>query len=259
MFYRLENSQWFYRVGTNNGTTWSDQARLIYSNEQMYCQFAETNTPGVLRVCCYTNPSGSDTAIRMGYFHLDNLTLYGIDNSTVMGTSDIQLSSVPIIIPAPSNGKVNRLYRAAKTDVGTAKILYCVFTNSSGATDGVYYLYDSGTTVEIVAAGTGLWIPKTQLGAEWIGDNKIAIGRGYEGSDLIEIYDYQNGEISFDRTVASHVRISNGSNHYRTARPMCDNNQKALIYYQGYSNPNSYIDFTTDGHIYSLETNQLLI
>ena len=261
LFYRWNDKNWAYRTMTWNGSDmgdWSSQKLLVIDTEKMYCQFTETATPGILRICSYTNPSGTDTAIRMAFLHLDNMTVYDIDNETVIGTENISRTDLSIIIPSPENGKLNRLFHAAKTNINKTLILYCVFgTESQG--DGIYYVYDNGNSYEIAGAGIAVWIPKAQLGVHWIGENKIAVARDYQGNDLIEIYNYTNGVVSLDRLVTSHVRSSNGVSYYRTGKPMIDNNQRALLYLQGYQNPNSYKNQIYDSHIYDLTENKLLV
>lgn len=261
LFYRISNISWGYRIGTNGGTTWSDETVLMTNNQQMYCQFTETTTDGVLRMCCYTNPGESDTAIRMGFLHLDDMTLYDTDNQTAIGTSNIQRTSVSIVIPAPVDGKVNRLFNSAKTAINKTMILYSVFSvhGEGSGDDGKYYVYDNGTIIEVADCGLALWTPKAQLGIAWVGTSQIAVARGYDGKDWIEIYDYDNGTVTFNRTVASADRTSHETENYRTARPMIDNNNKALIYIQGYFNIDSFEDFIMDGHIYDLNSNELLI
>ena len=142
LFYRLNNTKWAYRIGTNGGTTWSDETIFIADpgTDQIYCQISETTTAGVLRVCCYTNPAASDTAIRMGFLHLDDMKLYDTDNETVIGTTNISRTDITIIIQVPSSGKVNRLFSAAKTAITKTLVLYSVFTieGEGEGTDGEY-------------------------------------------------------------------------------------------------------------------------
>ena len=263
LFYRLSNTQWAYRIGTGSGktygTVWSGETILINFNAQIYCQFAETTTPGVLRVCCYTNPSASDTSIRMAYLHLDTMTLYDIDNVTALGNSNIDLSNVSVIIAKPTSGKVNRLFNAAKTAINDNKILYCEFTNTADVSDGIYYVYDNGNRVKVADAGMPFWNPKYQLGVHWIGSDKIVVGRGDSTDDKIEIYDYLDGVVSFNKLVVSQRRVSHGVQFYRTGRPIVDNNQKVILYFQGFYNHNMFTDFTTDAHIYDIENDKVLL
>lgn len=251
MFYRLGITKWAYRISNDYGLTWSDEVVLITAPMQYYIQLTETTTNGVLRMCCYSNPEYSDTAIRMGYLHLSDMTLYDTDNVTVIGTSNIDKDDVTVIIPIPNNGKVNRLYNSAKTEIGNTLVLYCEFTNSGSSTDGVYKLYDNGVIVNIANAGRGLWIPKTQLGVAWIGNDKIAVARGEVSDDVIEIYSYDSTthEVTFETEV---VRKTRGSLGIRTARPMIDQNQKTLIYFQGFFDSIGYTNFVTDGKIFQL-------
>ena len=244
LFYRTGTKAWAYRISDDFGETWSSETILVQADVQYYCQFTETTSDGILRMCCYSNPDANDTNIRLAYLHLDDMTLYDTDDATVIGTESIEPSEITIIIPI-EEGKLNRLYNAAKTAVGDNKVLYCKFSNS---TNGEYFVYDNGTDVKVADAGQALWIHKTQLGIAWIGTEQIAVGRATNSDDLIEIYDYSNQTVTFNKTVVDNPRVNN----IRTARPMIDNNQKTLIYYYGYYNPSSYKDFTTDGVIYDL-------
>jgi hypothetical protein len=193
----------------------------------------------------------------MGFIHLDNMTLYDSDNATELGTSAVARTAVSVVVPITS-GRLNRLFNAAKTDIDKTLILYATFTTESNS-DGIYYVYDDGDTVQVAACGYALWMPKAQLGIAWIGTEQIAVARGESTTDVIEIYDYSNGTVTLNRTVVSHATTYNGIIYYRTARPMIDNNSKALVYFQGYFNAGSYENFITDGHIYDLETNELLV
>ena len=248
LFYRTGNKSWAYRISSDFGYTWTSEVRLVNALNQFYCQFTETTTDGVLRMCCYSNPDYDDTNIRMGFLHLDNMTLYDTDNTTIIGTTMIAPSSITIVVPVVS-GKSNRLFNAAKTSIVDTKILYCTFTRNSG-TDGEYYIYDNGTSVKVADAGYALWIPKYQLGIAWIGTNKVVCARGFEGKDLIEIYDYANGEVILNETVAENPR---GELWIRTARPMVDINQKSFVYFKGYYDTASYTNFEADGVIYNME------
>lgn len=249
LFYRTGNNGWSYRISEDFGYTWSTETKLIQATHQYYCQFTETTTNGVLRLCCYSNPEQNDTNIRMAFLHLDTMDLYDIDNSTIIGCQSIPPSDISVVVPITA-GKLNRLFNAAKTAVGDTKILYCKFSVDSSS-DGEYYIYDNGSNIKVADAGLALWIPKAQLGVAWIGTNQIAVARGHEGADMIEIYNYNNGVVTLNNLVTSKAR---GTNGIRTARPMIDNHQKTLLYIQGYFDGNSFYNFTMDAHIYNLDS-----
>ena len=238
--------RWAYKISNDLGETWGDENVLITADRQYYIQLTETNTAGTLMLLCYSNPSYDATDIRCGYLHLGNMTLYQSDNATVIGTN-VDYHDINIMV-SPSTGKKLRLYNGAKTNAGDIKFLYCEFTNTGSSSDGVYKVYDNGNNYNIVNAGKGLWIPKTQLGIAWIGINKFAVARESGGTDYLEIYDYDTstGVSTLNEVVDS---MPNSGNR-RLARPMVDTvNNEALVYWKGYFNPNNYVDFFTDGRI----------
>jgi hypothetical protein len=247
LFYRTGNTGWSYRISSDYGKTWTSETKLVQSTVQYYIQLTETTTDGVLRMCCYSNPAENDMNIRMGYLHLDTMTLYDTDNATTIGTSSITPSQITAVIPV-TTGKMNRLFNAAKTAIGDTKILYCVFSDVG---DGEYFVYDNGDAVKVADAGIALWAPKAQLGIAWIGTSQIAVARGSQGRDLIEIYDYSNKTVTFNKTVADNAR---GTLGIRTARPMIDDHQRTMVYLKGYFNQSSFKDFAMDGNIYDLIT-----
>ena len=239
--------RWAYMVSNDLGATWGDENVFITANRQYYIQLTETNTAGTLMLLCYSNPQYDATDIRCGYLHLDTMTLYQSDNATVIGTTSIDFHNINIMV-SPSTGKKLRLYNGAKTNVGDIKFVYCEFTNSGTNTDGVYKVYDNGNNYNIVNAGKGLWIPKTQLGIAWIGTNKFAVCRESGGTDYLEIYDYDSS--TGVSTLSKVIDSMPNSGNRRLARPMVDDaNHEALVYWRGYFNPNNYTDFYTDGRI----------
>ena len=263
LFYRGSNNQWLYRVSAgideSGLQTWGEERRFIYHNDQMYCTFRKTNTDGVLLLCTYTNPSANDTSIRCAYMHLDSMTLYETDNATVIGT-EVALTDVPSLIPIPGDGKVNRLFEAAVTPIGNIKIAYCVFTNASESSDGVYKIYDNGTITDVVESGVATWVPKAQNGIGWIGTDRLIVGRGYSGRDLIEIYDYDVTDgVTLERVIANNERTKNGTSNNRTSKPIIDTNQRVCLFWEGYYNPSVFTNFYTSAKIYSLEDNEILV
>lgn len=250
LFYRLDDKKWVYRISNDFGLTWSAATVLVVSNIQYYCQFTETTIAGVLRMLSYSNPQYDDSNIRESYLHLDDMTLYKEDNQTIIGQTNISPSSISIIIPVPT-GKKLRLYNGAKTAIGDTKVLYSSFSPES-FDDNEYYVYDNRNSYKVCDSGLLLnHLPSHgDLGMAWIGTSKIAVARNdNNGHDILEIYDYANGVVTFNKEVDRTTISSQG----RLARPMVSNDNDAIIYWKGFYNINSYNDFITDGNVYIIE------
>ena len=246
LFYRVAAVSWGYRYSDDEGETWSEETILVTDAEQMYTQITETTTPGVVRLLLYRNAAFSDTSIHMGFLHLDSLTVYNADNSTILGESEIDLDSFTTMVSNPSGGKHNRMFMAAVTATTRALFLYNVFTSTSGANDGAYYVYDNGTSVKICDSGAPHWQPTRTGGADWIGTEQIVIGRENNGIDYIELYNYSNGVVELDKEITH--KPTTGS--IRTILPKVDINGKAIVYVHGYYT--AYTDFNTDSRVYEL-------
>lgn len=174
LFYRICNLQWAYRYTTDRGVTWSDEVILIVSDAQYYCLFKKTTSDNVIRVISYTNPGASpqDTNIRQSFFHTDTNTLYNSNNSTALGTNNINKSSIDIIIPNDSTLTNQRLLDVAVSAVNAPMILYAPY---STYTNAIYRLYNAGVIKDIVSVGTPLINASYFLGAKFIGTDKIVV------------------------------------------------------------------------------------
>lgn len=95
-----------------------------------------------------------------------------------------------------------------------------------------------------------LWNPKYQLGASFIGDNRIVLGREENGFDKIEIYNYDEEEIQLNKEFFSELT---GNSFVRNARPIVDINQEVFLWHRGFYNPNMYTNFFTEAKIYDLQ------
>ena len=81
-----------------------------------------------------------------------------------------------------------------------------------------------------------MWNPKYQLGASFIGDNRIVLGREENGFDKIEIYNYDEKEIQLNKEFFSELT---GNSFVRNARPIVDINQKVFLWHRGFYNKNN--------------------
>ena len=252
LFYRVNNISWAVRSSADKGETWTDEKILLVSTMQYYCKFAPTLTDGVLRMVMYSNPTATDPNIRMGFLHLDNGNIYNADDSELLGTQEISYTLFDVILPVES-GKTQRLHDVAITAINRPLFLFCPFTTASNQ-DGVYKIYDAGTIVDVCNAGLALWNPKYQCGCTWINPGKILAIRAdtaIGGYDVVEIYNYVNGEVSLDKELARKAR---GNIRLRYARPIVDVNGKSALWFSGYYNINNFKDFNGDAVIYDLTT-----
>ena len=254
LFYRVSNTKWVYRFSTDGGKTWTDEKVIVNGGSlQYYCKFTETTVDGLVRICMHSNPSSADTNIRMGFINLSTGNIYNSDNTTLLGTQNISHSNFDIIIPN-EDGKTQRLFDVGVTAPNQPLVLYAPFTTAL-ATDSIYKLYDSGVTVTVCNGGVSLWQPKYQLGGAFIGTDKIVTSRGYEGKDMIEIYDYSNGSVALNKLV---YQESRGDVGIRNARPIVDINGKAFLWHRGYYDPDSYTNFNTDAIIYLMDSEEII-
>ena len=248
IFYRVSNKSWAYRYSPN-GTKWSAEKIIITAKMQYYCKFMPTTTNGVIRICMTSNPDAEDANIRMGFMNLDPNEIYNSDNKTLLGKANIPSNQFDIIVSKPL-GQSQRLLDVAVTEPEKPMILYATFKYDFATKNSVYNLYDTDKSLEICNGGNPLWNPKYQLGASFIGDNRIVLGREENGFDRIEIYNYDKEKIQLDKEIYFELI---GNTFIRNARPIVDINQKVFLWHRGFYNPNVYTDFFTKEKIYDLQ------
>lgn len=248
IFYRVSNKSWAYRY-SSNGTKWSAEKIIITAKMQYYCKFMPTTTNGVIRICMTSNPDAEDANIRMGFMNLDTNEIYNSDNKTLLGKANILSDQFDIIVSKPL-GQSQRLLDVAVTEPEKPMILYATFKYDFVTKNSVYNLYDTDKSVEICNGGNPLWNPKYQLGASFIGDNRIVLGREENGFDKIEIYNYDEEEIQLNKEFFSELI---GNSFVRNARPIVDINQEVFLWHRGFYNPNMYTNFFTEAKIYDLQ------
>lgn len=247
IFYRVNNKSWAYRY-SSNGTKWSAEKIIITAKMQYYCKFMPT-TNGVIRICMTSNPDAEDANIRMGFMNLDTNEIYNSDNKTLLGKANIPSDQFDIIVSKPL-GQSQRLLDVAVTEPEKPMILYATFKYDFATKNSVYNLYDTDKSLEICNGGNPLWNPKYQLGASFIGDNRIVLGREENGFDKIEIYNYDEEEIQLNKEFFSELT---GNSFVRNARPIVDINQEVFLWHRGFYNPNMYTNFFTEAKIYDLQ------
>ena len=248
IFYRVNNKSWAYRY-SSNGTKWSAEKIIITAKMQYYCKFMPTTTNGVIRICMTSNPDAEDANIRMGFMNLDTNEIYNSDNKTLLGKANIPSDQFDIIVSKPL-GQSQRLLDVAVTEPEKPMILYATFKYDFATKNSVYNLYDTDKSLEICNGGNPLWNPKYQLGASFIGDNRIVLGREENGFDKIEIYNYDEEEIQLNKEFFSELT---GNSFVRNARPIVDINQEVFLWHRGFYNPNMYTNFFTEAKIYDLQ------
>ena len=248
IFYRVNNKSWAYRY-SSNGTKWSAEKIIITAKMQYYCKFMPTTTNGVIRICMTSNPDAEDANIRMGFMNLDTNEIYNSDNKTLLGKANIPSDQFDIIVSKPL-GQSQRLLDVAVTEPEKPMILYATFKYDFATKNSVYNLYDTDKSLEICNGGNPLWNPKYQLGAYFIGDNRIVLGREENGFDKIEIYNYDKEEIQLNKEFFSELI---GNSFVRNARPIVDINQEVFLWHRGFYNPNMYTNFFTEAKIYDLQ------
>lgn len=208
-----------------------------------------TTTNGVIRICMTSNPDAEDANIRMGFMNLDTNEIYNSDNKTLLGKANIPSDQFDIIVSKPL-GQSQRLLDVAVTEPEKPMILYATFKYDFATKNSVYNLYDTDKSLEICNGGNPLWNPKYQLGASFIGDNRIVLGREENGFDKIEIYNYDEEEIQLNKEFFSELT---GNSFVRNARPIVDINQEVFLWHRGFYNPNMYTNFFTEAKIYDLQ------
>lgn len=248
IFYRVSNKSWAYRY-SSNGTKWSAEKIIITAKMQYYCKFMPTTTNGVIRICMTSNPDAEDANIRMGFMNLKTNEIYNSDNKTLLGKANVPSDQFDIIVSKPL-GQSQRLLDVAVTAPERPMILYATFKYDFATKNSVYNLYDTDKSIEICNGGNPLWNPKYQLGASFIGDNRIVLGREENGFDKIEIYNYDKEKIRLDKEIYFELT---GNSFVRNARPIVDINQKVFLWHRGFYNPNMYTNFFTEAKIYDLQ------
>ncbi len=245
--YRVNNTLWAYR-SSKDGFSWSDEVILVKASKQYYCRFVSISDSNLIRVLMYSNPSQDCNDIRMGFLDPVTGNMLNADGVTSLGNNNISYDSFDIVL-SPEEDKKQRLFDVAVTGKDQVRFLYASFS-PKGNCDSIFRLYDSGSITDICAGGKDLFTNKYQLGASFIGNDRIVTARNQDDKDIIEIYKIKPEEVSLVKSV---YQQENGTDNIRNARPIADVNGKAVLWHNGSYASNSYTDFDTSAYLYFLE------
>jgi len=234
LFYRGENGLWFYK-NSEDCTAWSSETVAIMAKKDTsgqynyFCRFRPTTDSRLIRIVMQAVP-GEDipTDIRMGFLNTADGLIYNADSFTPLGNEKIDYSNFNIIQSADT-GKALNLLDVAVTSPNAPKFIYTSFTDEKGKNDSKYILYNAGRKYDICDGGKDLSDPGLQLGAAFLGSDKIAAARSSDGKDIVELYTVSNSAVTFEKEAYS-IDSSDGT---RTGRPIADQNGKAVIWHQG--------------------------
>ncbi len=252
LFYRVNNNSWAYRT-TKDGVNWTDEVVLVKASMQYYCRFVPTTDDKWIRVIMYSNPTATAPEIREGFLNTEDNYLYNSDRQERLQSKNNSYDTLKVLLNV-DEGKTQRLFDVCKTKPEETRFLFTKFTAKKNTNDCQYFMYDKGNTIKICDGGKPLWDPKYQLGASFIDNDTITIGRNNGNEDCIEVYKY-NGT-SFEKT--NDVYSEKTTNGVRNARPIADVNGKAILWHNGYYNPDKYTDFDTSAKLFFLQGDVVL-
>ena len=209
-FFRYNNNSWHCLSSSDGGYTWGDEKKIIEAPFQYYCKFQETTVPGLLRLCMYSNPSGEDPSIRMGFLDLNTGLIYNSDRQTVLGNWDVGIYYVrfdQIIIPRLTQ----RLFDVAVTEPEDPSILVGQYPDKQNDT-AIYYWYNSGELKYICDAGESLLHYSYLNGMAFYGTDRVVLSRSDKldvpnGKDYIEIWRLGNNP-ALEKTIYSEEKQS---------------------------------------------------
>lgn len=256
-FFRHNNQNWHSLASYDSGETWGDEKRILNSSMQYYCKFQKTTVDGLLRMCMYSNPAGTDPSIRMGFLDLNSGTIYNSDNATILGNWENGVSYLDfdqIIVPEHTQ----RLFDVAISDPNDISILICSFSMNSND-DAEYLWFKNGSIIKICDAGESFWYPKYQNGVSFLGTDRAILGRSDKtnvpnGRDYIEVWNLESVP-TLNKRIYSEEK---GPANIRNIRPIVDQDGKVIIWQRGYYDHYSYNNFHTDTMIYLVEEDRVV-
>ena len=265
LFYRYNNTSWAYR-SSKDGMTWTKESVLIKAHlpsdptkgMQYYCKFVPTTDENLIRILMYSNPTTEDPNIRMGFLNTENEYVYNADGKTGVGESELEYTEFKVI-QSVEDKKTQRLLDAAVTAPDKPRFLFTSFTAARAKNDCVYYVHDSGKAYEICQGGAPLWDPKYQLGASFVGSDRIVTARNENAADIVDLWSFDGTKVTKIKEVSKHYVDFNEKGYgNRDARPIVDVNGKAILWHRGYYDNQSFYHFDTSAVLYLVDEDKLI-
>lgn len=232
-------------ASSEDGLNWANGKKVVLSDEQYYIKLMDcSDDENLLRILMYSNPNGTDTNIRQGFFNASTGDILNADGVTVLGNIDtggVIKDDFDVILP--NAGGRQRLLDIAITPKNETVFAYATFTNYQDVDYKMAYYVDGVlNTVPIVGGGGAIYHPSVYVGGIVFDKNDsdtIYLARRVSGVWVLEKWS------TSDRTAFindEEIARSTGSNIL--ARPFVSD--KAILWQEGYYNPANYTDFLTD-------------
>ena len=231
---------------SSDGVVWSDATIFLTGGEVQYYLLARPYDDIKIKFYMTSNPSLSETDVRLGFIDIDTGNILDADNQTVIGnieslTSPINFDAFSIIVNKGS-------YKQRLFDVGIGTDLSVLFCKLHGGTYTTYYArYDNGEWAEYPMPSQGeAFGPNYQNGAAFVEKDKI-VGCVNDGSGWSAVL-YEFVSASQDPAVAfSKKTIATSSNEeIKIMRPIKCINDDCVVVNRGKYSKTSYTDFDTN-------------
>lgn len=231
---------------SSDGIAWNDATIFLTGGEVQYYLLARPYDDTKIKFYMTSNPSLSETDIRLGFIDTGTGNILNADNKTVVGNieslaSPINFDVFSIIINKGS-------YKQRLFDVGIGTDLSVLFCKLHGGTYTTYYArYDNGEWAEYPMPSQGkAFGPNYQNGAAFVEKDKIVgcVNSGSEWSAVL--YEFisasQDPAIAFSKkTIAT-----SSSEEIKIMRPIKCINDDCVIVNRGKYSKISYTDFDTN-------------
>ena len=259
IFTRASDYTWAF-TSSSDLVNWDAPKTLITSETKRYIKLAYVkDRPNWLRFIHYSNPSDTDTAIRLGYIDFENNVIYNADGSTPTGNFGVNplpavVEDFTVLVPMPEIDK-QRMYDLLESNYNDLKFTYSV-SPAGDRYGGKYYMYDNGTVVELCNTGERLFGSSgttVNCGVWFIDATHILVARSsgdYTGYDYIEQWCKSENTWSLEKEIYKELK---GSDHVRNAYPVIDPNGKVFLWFRGYHSDSGYTDYEMDALIYDVE------
>lgn len=252
MFWRnlkVENGTTTFYWGlrtSNDGVTWGDATIFLTGGEAQYYLLARPYDDTKIKLYMTSNPSLSETDIRLGFIDTTTNEILNADMSTVLG--DIDSISTPILYDSFTIVVNKGAYHQRLFDVGIGSDLSVLFCRLHGGTYTTYYArYDDGEWTEYPMPSQGeAFGPNYQNGATFIEEDKI-VGCIYKDSAWHAVL-YEFTTPSQDPSVAftAEILATSPNDNIKIMRPVKCLNDNSVVVNRGKYSDISYTDFDTN-------------